>query len=151
VAVLLYLKRDLFNGITAWHDWIGPVLFVIGVQMILHGLYDTCLKKDLNGTALLVALVSFGYLAFLTSRLRGADDEEARRAMLREYKRAGRRCRDLTPGSRPRAARPVAPTCRSRCRSAGRAVGNRVGHAARLTKSPACRTAPQADAHRHAH
>jgi len=55
--------------------------------MILHGLYDTCLKKNYNGGALIVALASFGYLAFLNSRLRGVDDEDAQKAMLREYKR----------------------------------------------------------------
>jgi RsiW-degrading membrane proteinase PrsW (M82 family) len=87
VAITLYLKRDMFNHIDMWHDWIGPVLFVIGMPMILHGLFDTCLKKDLNAAALVVALLSFGYLAFLNSRLRGTDDEEARREMLREYKR----------------------------------------------------------------
>jgi RsiW-degrading membrane proteinase PrsW (M82 family) len=87
VAITLYLRRDLFDHIDTWHDWIGPTLFVIGVPMVLHGLYDTCLKKDMNGIALAVALASFGYLAFLNSRLRGADDEAAKRAMLREYKR----------------------------------------------------------------
>jgi RsiW-degrading membrane proteinase PrsW (M82 family) len=87
VAITLYLRRALFDNIGTWHDWIGPILFVIGVPMVLHGLYDTCLKKDMNGVALAVAVASFGYLAFLNSRLRGADDEAAKRAMLREYKR----------------------------------------------------------------
>ncbi|HEX4588750.1 MAG TPA: PrsW family glutamic-type intramembrane protease [Gemmataceae bacterium] len=87
VAITLYLRRDLFNNVGSWHDYIGPTLFVLGVPMVLHGLYDTCLKKEMNGVALLVALASFGYLAFLNSRLRGADDEAAKRAMLREYRR----------------------------------------------------------------
>jgi len=34
-----------------------------------------------------VAIVSFGWLAFLTSRLTSADDVTARSDMLREYKR----------------------------------------------------------------
>jgi hypothetical protein len=86
VAILLYLKRDMFDQIKGWGDWIGPTLFVIGIPMILHGLYDTCLKREMNGVALIVALVSFGYLAFLTSRLTSVDDTEAKRAMLRDYK-----------------------------------------------------------------
>ncbi|WP_020471601.1 PrsW family glutamic-type intramembrane protease [Zavarzinella formosa] len=86
-AITLYLKRDLFNHIDAWHDWIGPILLVIGVPMILHGLYDTSLKRDMNGVALLVAIASFGWLAYLSSRLYGTDDEAANRAMLAEYKR----------------------------------------------------------------
>jgi RsiW-degrading membrane proteinase PrsW (M82 family) len=86
VAILLYLKRDMFDRINGWGDWIGPTLFIIGIPMILHGLYDTCLKREMNGVALIVALVSFGYLAFLTTRLTSVDDTEAKRAMLRDYK-----------------------------------------------------------------
>ena len=82
VAITLFLRRDLFEKVGTWHDWIGPILFVIGVPMVLHGLYDTCLKKDMNGVALIVAVASFGYLAFLCSRLSGEDDEAAKRAML---------------------------------------------------------------------
>ena len=87
VAITLYLRRDMFDGIDSWHGWIGPLLFVIGVPMVLHGLYDTCLKRDLNAVALLVAVASFGWLAYLTSRLYGTDDEDATAAMLAEYKR----------------------------------------------------------------
>ena len=87
VAITLYLKRDHFDSIDEWYGWIGPTLAVIAVPMSLHGLYDTCLKKDQNGLALLVAVASFGFLAFLTSRLYGKDDEAAKAAMLKEYKR----------------------------------------------------------------
>jgi len=55
--------------------------------MVLHGLYDTLLKKDMNGLALGVAILSFLFLAFQISRLHSEDDAEAREAMLREYKR----------------------------------------------------------------
>lgn len=87
VAILLYQRRDLFTGLDSWYEWIWPTLFVVGVPAVLHGLYDTCLKKDMNGIALLVAFASFGYLAFLFSRLQTGDDEAANEAMLREYKR----------------------------------------------------------------
>jgi RsiW-degrading membrane proteinase PrsW (M82 family) len=86
-ALTLYLRRDLFDKIDSWQGWVGPTLVVIGVPMVLHGLYDTCLKRDLNGVALLVAVASFGWLAFLSSRLYGTDDAEANRAMLAEYQR----------------------------------------------------------------
>jgi len=59
----------------------------VAVPMILHGLYDTLLKREMNGIALLVALASFGYLAFQVSRLHGVDTREATDEMLREYKR----------------------------------------------------------------
>jgi hypothetical protein len=57
------------------------------VPMLLHGLYDTLLKKEMNAVALGVAVLSFLFLAFQISRLHGADDVAAREAMLREYKR----------------------------------------------------------------
>jgi len=87
VAITLYLKRDQFDRIDSWQGWIGPVLVVIGIPMVLHGLYDTCLKRDMNAAALGVAVASFLWLAFLTSRLYGTDDENATRGMLKEYKR----------------------------------------------------------------
>ncbi len=87
VGVTLYLRRDSFDGAESWHGWVGPILTVLAVPMVLHGLFDTCLKRDLPAAALGVAFVSFGWLAFLTSRLYGADDADATRAMLAEYKR----------------------------------------------------------------
>ena len=87
VAILLYIRHDLFDKIERWYQWILPILFVIGLPAVLHGLYDTCLKKDMNGVALLVAFASFGYLAYLFSRLQTVDDRAALKAMLREYER----------------------------------------------------------------
>jgi RsiW-degrading membrane proteinase PrsW (M82 family) len=87
VAITLYLNRERFSQLAEWTDWIGPILLVIGLPMVFHALYDTCLKRDMNGMALLVAVASFGWLAFLSSRLYGTDDEEAKEDMLKEYKR----------------------------------------------------------------
>ena len=87
VGITLYLRRDLFDKVDAWYEWIPPLLVVIGIPMLLHGLYDTCLKREMNGVALLVAVASFGWLAFLSMRLYGADDENANRKMLKEYQK----------------------------------------------------------------
>jgi RsiW-degrading membrane proteinase PrsW (M82 family) len=87
VAVFLYERRDSFDHCDLWYEWITPSLVVIAAPAVLHGLYDTCLKKDFNGIALLVALVSFGYLAFLFRRLQVDDDvasdQRVRRALAR--------------------------------------------------------------------
>jgi RsiW-degrading membrane proteinase PrsW (M82 family) len=85
VAILLYHRRDLFEGLEHWRDWIAPTIVVIAIPALLHGLYDTCLKKELNGAALLVAVASFGYLAYLLSRLQTGDDVAANEELLREY------------------------------------------------------------------
>ena len=86
-AILLYIRRDLFDNVENWYDWIFPTIFVIGVPAVLHGLFDTCLKRDMNGIALVAAFASFGYLAFLFSRLQTGDDAAEREALLKEYQR----------------------------------------------------------------
>ena len=46
-----------------WTDYLVPLVASPLDTMILHGLYDTLLKKDMNGGALIVAIVSFAWLA----------------------------------------------------------------------------------------
>ena len=87
VAIAIQQKQHWLHKAEHWHDLVAPVLVYIAVPMVLHGLYDTLLKKDMNGIALLVALASFGYLAFQISRLHSVDDAAASAALLREYKR----------------------------------------------------------------
>jgi RsiW-degrading membrane proteinase PrsW (M82 family) len=86
-AILMYHRRDLFTGLESWRAWIVPTIFVVAISAVLHGLYDTCLKKEMNGFALLVAILSFAYLALLLSRLQTGDDQVANEEMLAEYKR----------------------------------------------------------------
>jgi RsiW-degrading membrane proteinase PrsW (M82 family) len=50
----------------------GFMLRMLAVPMVLHGLYDTLLKKDLNVWALAVAVVSFGWLAMQIEMARAA-------------------------------------------------------------------------------
>jgi RsiW-degrading membrane proteinase PrsW (M82 family) len=87
VAITLYLRRDLFDRVEHWRDWIAPMFVVIAIPMALHGLYDTSLKRDLNWLAVVVAAASFGWLAFLSSRLYGSDDVESNKKLLAEYAR----------------------------------------------------------------
>jgi RsiW-degrading membrane proteinase PrsW (M82 family) len=86
-AIAVQQKQHLLQAAEKWHDFFAPTLVYIAVPMVLHGLYDTLLKKDYNWWALMVALASFGYLAFQVSRLHGADTAQATADMLREYKR----------------------------------------------------------------
>jgi RsiW-degrading membrane proteinase PrsW (M82 family) len=48
------------------------MLRMLAVPMLLHGLYDTLLKKDMNVYALVVAVVSFGWLAMQIESARAA-------------------------------------------------------------------------------
>ncbi|HKA07670.1 MAG TPA: PrsW family glutamic-type intramembrane protease [Gemmataceae bacterium] len=87
VAITIQQKPHWLLQAERWHDFVAPVLVYIAVPMVLHGLYDTLLKKDMNSIALVVAVLSFGYLAYRISRLHGADDAAATEELLREYKK----------------------------------------------------------------
>jgi RsiW-degrading membrane proteinase PrsW (M82 family) len=86
-AITIHQRQRWFQEEMRWYDWIVRAIAVVAVPMVLHGLYDTLLKKDCNAWALAVAVGSFVWLAFQISRLRGADDETAQADMLREYQR----------------------------------------------------------------
>ena len=87
VGITLHHRQDLLQGVDRWFEYIPRLVAIVGVPMVLHGLYDTLLKKEMNALALGVAVLSFLFLAFQISRLHGADDAEAKEALLREYKR----------------------------------------------------------------
>lgn len=64
-SVALQMERNQ-DYIDDW-EWENAALFVIhylGVAMILHGLYDTLLKKEYQSLALVVAIASFGWWAW---------------------------------------------------------------------------------------
>ncbi len=47
------------------HSFFLVMLWVLLVPMVLHGLYDTCLKREMHIAALATALASFAWLFFL--------------------------------------------------------------------------------------
>jgi RsiW-degrading membrane proteinase PrsW (M82 family)/DNA-directed RNA polymerase subunit RPC12/RpoP len=58
-------------------DWCKQLLYILAVPMILHGLYDTLLKREMGGYALLVAVISFAWLAFMLERARTVEEHAA--------------------------------------------------------------------------
>jgi RsiW-degrading membrane proteinase PrsW (M82 family) len=68
-----------------WWMYGLAVLRLIAIPMVLHGLYDTLLKKDMEFFALVAAAASFGYLAWQISQLRTSDDEDERAAYVAKY------------------------------------------------------------------
>jgi RsiW-degrading membrane proteinase PrsW (M82 family)/DNA-directed RNA polymerase subunit RPC12/RpoP len=87
VAVTLHQNQALIQKEMSWYEFIPPLVFIVGIPMVLHGLYDTLLKQRMEGAALVVAVASFLYLAFRIRRLGNADDAAARDKLLREYQR----------------------------------------------------------------
>jgi RsiW-degrading membrane proteinase PrsW (M82 family) len=68
VGVSIYRHQgDLLNAADNWH-YCFRVIRIIIVPMTLHGLYDTLLKKELDGWALAVALATFAWLAYQIER-----------------------------------------------------------------------------------
>jgi RsiW-degrading membrane proteinase PrsW (M82 family) len=93
VGIAIHQRQDLLRP--EHEDWwvtgllyVVNVLRLIAIPMILHGLYDTLLKKELELLALVVAAASFGYLAWLISRLRHSDDEDERAAYVASFIRS---------------------------------------------------------------
>ncbi|QVL31656.1 PrsW family intramembrane metalloprotease [Telmatocola sphagniphila] len=85
-AITIQQKPDWVNT-DGWFEYGASLFRILAIPIVLHGLYDTFLKKDMNALALLTALASFGYLAFQLSRLQGEDDRNRTDAMLRDYQR----------------------------------------------------------------
>jgi RsiW-degrading membrane proteinase PrsW (M82 family) len=87
VGITINQRQALIQQEMSWYEYIPPIFLMISVPMVLHSLYDTLLKKEMNAIALGVAALSFAFLAFQIYRLHGADDEEANKRLLAEYKR----------------------------------------------------------------
>lgn len=75
VALMIWHNQEILGNDMDWAEWGVAVLRVQGVPMILHGLYDTLLKREMNAAALAPAAASFAWLAFLISRSYAADPE----------------------------------------------------------------------------
>lgn len=79
VGVLMHHDQEtLFDDF----DLASAGMFIVkylSVAMVLHGLYDVLLKQQLPWAALLVALASFGWLAFLVRRSEGTEWSTAMR------------------------------------------------------------------------
>jgi len=73
VGITAYNQRGMCAGEMSWGDIALLLLIVLGVPMVLHGLYDTFLKRDLNTWALLTAAASFAWLVWLIERNRTRD------------------------------------------------------------------------------
>ncbi len=76
-AITIHQRQRWFQEEMRWYDWIVRAIAVVAVPMVLHGLYDTLLKKKprtpwhggCGGSAF--------FAAFQISRLRGVNDQTA--------------------------------------------------------------------------
>ena len=65
VGIMIARCRDDMQKDWEWSDLAIVVLKVQAVPMVLHGLYDVMLKKEMTGWAIGVAVLSFAWLSAL--------------------------------------------------------------------------------------
>ncbi len=85
VGITIARTVDAYEAVEDRIGFALYVLCVLAVPMVLHGLYDALLKKDMSAWSLLVALLSFGWLALQIEKARGDMPEaglEAKRRRL---------------------------------------------------------------------
>ena len=75
-SAALFIQRfaHIIQEDFVWYEFIPRALFLVGIPMILHGLYDAFLKKDMSVLALLTALASFVWLAWSIERTRRREE-----------------------------------------------------------------------------
>jgi len=64
-AILLYRRQGELQGELAKSDWVKALAPVLIGPMVLHGLYDTLLKKDMAAWALAAGAASFIFFIWL--------------------------------------------------------------------------------------
>lgn len=68
VAILIWKRQDRIHRLEKFYHWF-PILFAtLSSSMVIHGFYDTCLKKDYGTAALAAATISFGVFFWLYDR-----------------------------------------------------------------------------------
>jgi RsiW-degrading membrane proteinase PrsW (M82 family) len=81
-SVLLWKWQADLDGIDRWYGWFIPLFKMAGVSMLLHGFYDTALKKDHEFLALLAAVLSFAAFFWLYERVKKDEPAMTRRVAI---------------------------------------------------------------------
>jgi len=70
VALMMYRNQD-FLDTDDWSEFLLGLAYYLSIAMVLHGLYDTLLKQDLDAVALLIGIGSYCWLLYLVRISRG--------------------------------------------------------------------------------
>jgi len=75
-SMTLFNRQDDLHNVASL-EYLFRLLQIVAVPMVLHGLYDTLLKKQMDGFALATAIVSLAWMAIqfelMVRRERSAD------------------------------------------------------------------------------
>jgi RsiW-degrading membrane proteinase PrsW (M82 family) len=79
VAILIWRKQPSIHAMTHFFEWVPIVFTTLASSMLIHGFYDTCVKKEYGAAALASAVLSFALFFWLYDR---SCREEKLRGML---------------------------------------------------------------------
>ena len=77
-----YQRLGYDDGELEWGDWLLLFAKVFGPAMLLHGLYDALLTREMRGLALLTAAGSFAWLSWLIEMCKRDEARELASATL---------------------------------------------------------------------
>jgi RsiW-degrading membrane proteinase PrsW (M82 family) len=77
VAMAIHDRQNEFRAERHFLEHCVTLVRVAAVPVVLHGLYDTLLKKEMTALALLVAIASFVYLVIVVEKRRGRAEERS--------------------------------------------------------------------------
>ncbi|MBX6312838.1 MAG: PrsW family intramembrane metalloprotease [Isosphaeraceae bacterium] len=75
IGITMWRRQETIQGDREWPDYALAILRILAVPMVLHGLYDTLLKKDLDLWALAVGAASFAWFAWQVEAARTQANE----------------------------------------------------------------------------
>src|SRR6202035_2585018 len=76
-GIFIYKHQNLIQDADNWYNVLFGAAVLVSVPMVLHGFYDTMLKKDMNTAALCVAVISFAWLVFQVEQARRSESSHA--------------------------------------------------------------------------
>lgn len=77
VALFMHRHQVVIQGELEWYEFVANVLILVAVPVLLHGLYDTALKKDMSAVALAAAAASIAWFTWCFERVRRDASESA--------------------------------------------------------------------------
>jgi protease PrsW len=75
VGIATWRRQETIQGDLDWTNFALAVIQILAVPMVLHGLYDTLLKKDLDLWALAVGVATFAWFAIQVEMARGSETD----------------------------------------------------------------------------
>jgi RsiW-degrading membrane proteinase PrsW (M82 family) len=68
VAILIWRRQERIHHLEKFYQWFPILSATLSSSMVIHGFYDTCIKKAYGVAALSAALLSFGVFFWLYDR-----------------------------------------------------------------------------------